>query len=175
MGDGRDVLDHGDFQTRGLQGADGGLTTLARALDDRPQRSSGHAPWRPWRRSRRRSVRRRGWTSCCRGSPGRRRKPRTGRCPGVSVMVTMVLLKEERICDLRPSRRSCVSRRRADDLLTGLSVLAIFYHPSLLLLVGDGLLGTLAGAGVGLAALAAHGQAAADDGCRGSSRSPSGA
>lgn len=34
MGDGRDVLDHGHFQTHGLQGADGGLTTLARALDE---------------------------------------------------------------------------------------------------------------------------------------------
>ena len=34
MGDGSDVLDHGHFQAHGLQGADGGLTTLARTLHE---------------------------------------------------------------------------------------------------------------------------------------------
>ena len=69
--------------------------------------------------------------------------------PWVSVTVTMVLLKEERIWTW-PFSMFFFSRRRR---MTRLPVFgaAIFYSPSLLLLVGDGLLGTLAGTGIGLA------------------------
>src|SRR5699024_3401827 len=79
--------------------------------------------------------------------------------PWVSVTVTMVLLKEERIWTW-PFSMFFFSRRRRITFLPVLGA-AIVYSPSLLLLVGNGLLRTLAGAGVGLAALTADRQPAA--------------
>src|SRR5574344_800561 len=72
----------------------------------------------------------------------------------------MVLLKEERMWTC-PRSMFFFSRRRRITFLPLAFAVAIFYSPSLLLLVRDGLLGALAGARVGLAALTANGQTAA--------------
>jgi hypothetical protein len=71
-------------------------------------------------------------------------------------MVTMVLLKEERIC-AAPFSMLLRSRRRLTTFFAA-ELSAIFSVPPLLLLVRNGLLRALAGAGVGLGALSAHGQ-----------------
>lgn len=77
--------------------------------------------------------------------------------PWVSVIVTMVLLKEELICTW-PFSIFFRSLRPGTDFLALLCGSHSISFPPLLLFVRDGTLRTLAGTGVGFAALAAHGE-----------------
>ena len=121
MGDGRDVLDHGDLEAGGLQGADGRFAPGAGALDidldslEAILLGMGGGGLGGRLRGERRGLRK--------PSPPAEAQDRA--LPFKSVMVTMVLLNEERIW-AAPRSTSLRSRRLRVTLFSFGFAIAIF-------------------------------------------------
>ena len=170
--DGGDVLDAGDLDAGGGQRADGGLAARARARGPARRPGARRAPWPAWRTARRPAGRRTGWTCAEPLKPDV-----AGRGPGEDVALG-VGDRDDGVVE----RALDVGDAEGDVLALALAgpagrPRAWWAWPLLahLLLSGDGLLRALAGAGVGVGALAVDRAGPCGGGSPGSSRSPSSA
>jgi hypothetical protein len=150
-----DVLDAGDLDAGVLDRADGGLAARARALDLHLDLAHAvlHGPAGGLLGGHLGGER--GGLAGALEADVAGRRPRDD-VASWSVMVTIVLLNELLMCATPVGDVLALALAGATTARLGLAITS-----SHLLLAGDGLLRALAGAGVGVGALTAHGQALA--------------